>query len=69
MSVARDEAGHGSAMPITVFVRISGAGEVFTRQNLPGKVWVAGVYTRVNYSNSDSSAFRRLPNLFCVIYR
>lgn len=36
MSVARDEASHSSAMPVYVFVRISGAGEVFAWQNLPG---------------------------------
>jgi hypothetical protein len=69
MSVASDEASHASAMAVLVLVRISGPGEVFARQNLSSKIGVASVYTRVDYSDGDSSSFGRLPNLFCVIHR
>jgi hypothetical protein len=68
MSVSSDEAGHSSAVPDIIFVRISGAGEVLTWQNLSGEIRLTGIYTCVDYSNCDVRSLGGFPNLFCAIH-
>lgn len=68
MSVTSDETGHGSSVPDAVLVRISGSGEVLTRQNLSRQIWLAGINARINYGNCDTRTLRGLPNPCCAIH-